>query len=774
MRKSFTTHQTDVTEQIVELFLRHRHWLLLTIVVVTALLAYSSRALQVDNTLKGVNVVGSPESLDYQRFVQQFGDVELVLVVMFNRSEVYDQTVLRSLADITRDLGKLDKVASVISLATIKSIQDRNGLLSSVPLLRQSAERFLLPPPDRLKTILAAIPKSDLLLSRDLKTVGILAQIDGTKRYGVSMGDLVRTVRSIVASHLPPVSSYRVTGQPVIRDAFLRYNLQTAISLSLLGTLIGWLVSLYVYKSLRISLIPLVVSSLSLIWMTGLMALLGIPISTATSMAFGLIIVITTTTVVHIVVHYADYCCEVPDGPAGVRYSLATVGKPALMCTLTTSAGFASIAVSDLPMIQHLGVIMAMGVSITYVLAIVIAPSLLLLMAPPRAYCVRRTDVITKIVQFVRRFLEVRYRWRLLAAVLLQVVLLAAIPSIHREGRLTNFFKKSVLEIQDIIAIEQDLSPVRSIELVLEAQSGAFEKPEILQKVRALQERLTRVPGVVRVDSVTPWLEFLWSTVQGKERSESGPLSDTLVFRDCTTMTCLNREGRALLHTFLNKDRSAMHLSVRVVNSPSHPVTQLADAVRAAAEQEMKNEAHVTVTGELVVHDATGGGLVRLQVISLLLAVSVITVLLMIQFRSVTVALVSLIPNFMPIVAVFGVMGLFGIRLDSVTVFAASFSIGLAVDGTIHYLTHLRKAIHQGYSVENSAGIAFQNTARPIVAGAVILVLGFGALLFSPFKSITAGGILCSVGMVVAMIGDLLFMPAVILSSPLIRRYLAR
>jgi hypothetical protein len=165
--KGFTTYKGDATKQTIELFLRHRRWLLLAIVVVTALLAYSSRALQVDNTLKGVNVVGSPESLDYQRFVRQFGDDELLLVVLFNKSDVYDQTVLRSLAVITRDLGKLDKVASVFSLATVRSIRDRGGLLSSSPLLTESAGRLLLPPSDKLRTILAAIPKSDLLLSRD-------------------------------------------------------------------------------------------------------------------------------------------------------------------------------------------------------------------------------------------------------------------------------------------------------------------------------------------------------------------------------------------------------------------------------------------------------------------------------------------------------------------------------------------------------------------------------------------------------------------------------
>ncbi len=774
LRKNLNADRTEAAERTVELLLRYRHWFLVAIIVVTVLLAYFSRSLQVDNTLKGVHVPGSPECRCYEQFVQQFGDDEFLLVVLFNGSTVYDQSVLKSVDLISREIGKLHRVESVLSLATIKSIRDRNGLLTTAPLLTEFEGRFSLPQPGELSTILAAIPKSDLLLSPDLKTVGILAQIDGSERYDASMGDLIRNVRSLVDSRLPAGSSYTVTGQPVIRDAFLRYNLQTAIWLSLLGTLIGWLVSLYVYKSLRISLIPLVVSSLSLIWVTGLMGLLGIPVSTATSMAFGLIIVITTITVVHIVVHYADYCCQVPDGPAAVRYSLATIGKPALICTLTTSAGFASIAVSDLPMVQHLGLIMAMGVFITYVLAIIVAPSLLIFMTPPKAYCVRTTDLITDLIAVVRRFIEVRHRSCLWGAVLAQVLLIAAIPSIHREGRLSNLFKQSVPEMRDISGIERSLAPVRSVEIILQGQNGAFEKPRVLQRVQDLQERLTKVPGVVRVDSVIPWLEYLWSCVQSTTQTSAGPLSDKSAFRDCATVTCLNSEGRRLMHAFLNRERSAMRLSVRVVNDPSRPLPGIVDAVRAVAEKEMKSDARITVTGELVIHDAAGAGLVRLQVISLVLAVSVITALLMVQFRSVTIALVSLIPNFMPILAIFGVMGLFGIRLDSVTVFAASFSIGLAADGTIHYLTHLRKAVDRGHSVQDSVGIAFQNTARPIVAATVILVLGFGALIFSPFASVIAGGILCSVGMLGAMLGDLLFMPSVILNSAIIRRYLPR
>ena len=107
----------------------------------------------------------------------------------------------------------------------------------------------------------------------------------------------------------------------------------------------------------------------------------------------------------------------------------------------------------------------------------------------------------------------------------------------------------------------------------------------------------------------------------------------------------------------------------------------------------MKGVGKVIVTGEMVVFSDQASEVVQSQVLSLLLAFTAITLMMIIQLRSYILGLLSLIPNLLPIAVIFGLMGWVGISLDNVTVFAATIAIGLSVDDTIHYLTHLRRSM---------------------------------------------------------------------------------
>ncbi|MBM3299820.1 MAG: hypothetical protein FJY85_07680, partial [Deltaproteobacteria bacterium] len=136
-----------------------------------------------------------------------------------------------------------------------------------------------------------------------------------------------------------------------------------------------------------------------------------------------------------------------------------------------------------------------------------------------------------------------------------------------------------------------------------------------------------------------------------------------------------------------------------------------------------------------------------------------------------TLGLICLIPNIPPVAAVFGIMGWFGIALDSVTVFAATVAIGLAVDNTIHYLTQLKREIrfdpHMG--IEECVGKAYRLTCRQISSWSTVTLFGFLALIVSPFRPVVFFGILGCSSLLLGLYGDLIFVQSLILSSPAVR-----
>ncbi|MEJ2718741.1 MAG: MMPL family transporter, partial [Deltaproteobacteria bacterium] len=212
-------------------------------------------------------------------------------------------------------------------------------------------------------------------------------------------------------------------------------------------------------------------------------------------------------------------------------------------------------------------------------------------------------------------------------------------------------------------------------------------------------------------------------------------------------------------------------------NSPSVSIGSTIGKVRALAEESLKGTGKLSLTGGLVVFHSQGSELVRAQSISLILALSCITGLLILQFRSFLLGMVSLIPNTLPLAVIFGLMGWFGIALDHVTIFAATVAIGLSVDDTIHYLTQLRREMRsKGHAqdVETCLADAYGVTGKALISTSAVLFFGFLALISSPFQPVISFGILGSTAILAALFGDLVFIPAIILSFSPLKKLVSR
>jgi predicted RND superfamily exporter protein len=209
-----------------------------------------------------------------------------------------------------------------------------------------------------------------------------------------------------------------------------------------------------------------------------------------------------------------------------------------------------------------------------------------------------------------------------------------------------------------------------------------------------------------------------------------------------------------------------------IKNDPNHPIGETISQVQDAADDIMGPDVAASVTGDMVLVYSQTEMLIRDQVKSIFIAALLITILMMIQLRSFVLGLICLIPNIPPVAAVFGLMGWFGISLDMVTVFAATVAIGLAVDNTIHYLTQLKREItlNPELSVEENVFRTYRYTARQIASWSVVVILGFLALTVSPFRPVVFFGILGSFAIILGLFGDLVFLPALILTSKRIRK----
>lgn len=141
----------------------------------------------------------------------------------------------------------------------------------------------------------------------------------------------------------------------------------------------------------------------------------------------------------------------------------------------------------------------------------------------------------------------------------------------------------------------------------------------------------------------------------------------------------------------------------------------------------------------------------------------VILVVMTIAYRSLRIGLISLIPNLFPLVVTGAGLSLLGQPLDISTVCSFTVCLGIAVDDTIHYLTHYRRQRKHGHSPEVAVKRAFYGVGAALIMTTVVLVAGFATVLFSDMPGHRRfGGMACAT-IAAALVGDLVFLPAMLL-----------
>jgi len=761
---------------ITDFLVRYR-WIFVSLVaLVSVAIVPQVLQMRLDRTLKSAYVTSSPAYFVYKYFVEVFGNDEFVLVVIKNKKQASDPTVLKGLDAITKAIENFPEISKVISLTNVKMLRMGDRGLGSEPVVGRKGPDLRLPEKRLLQTVKTALPISDFLVSPDMKTVGIMVQIDDRWRFDPKMADIQKSIATAVRDNLLEGSEFRMVGAPIVREAVQEITLKTAVIFGILCSVIIALVSLYIFKSLRVAGIALAVVGLAVHWIIGLMSLLGIPLNSTTSLSFGLVLVVSVATVVHIVTHYYHAARETDDRVEAVKRALRVVGRPALMCSITTSIAFATIMVSSIPMVRQLGLVMSVGVLLAFVLSIILTPALLIILRPVAGRTQERMDRdwVALIFNRMKDFVFSHYRFCAFAGIFVGIVMIAGAPFIKIDTQILGLFVKSSNVLADIRFAEENLAPVHAVEVVVEGDRNAFKDTACWKRLTELTQRLQEIPQVVSVDSPLPMFEYINDQLATPDTKAGDLLSNPALLLDVWTVMGFSADGKKLLRKYLDKKFSRLHISVRIKNTGDVPIGTTISRIQSAVSDVMQGFNKVIVTGEMVVFSDQASEVVRSQVLSLILAFTAITLMMMIQFRSYILGLLSLIPNLLPIVVIFGVMGWAGIALDNVTVFAATIAIGLSVDAAIHYLTHLRRNMISpragGADIESSLRSAYDSTAKALISTSLTLFFGFLVLSLTPTKPAIYFGILGAVAILAALLGDLVLMPAVVLTFKKIKK----
>ena len=309
---------------------------------------------------------------------------------------------------------------------------------------------------------------------------------------------------------------------------------------------------------------------------------------------------------------------------------------------------------------------------------------------------------------------------------------------------------------------------------------GTIRRWEVLKLIKDLQGFLQTQPGITSSISIVDYLELLESGLNKPsdkdvlldEQGRPIPPQEVKTFWEAparlSPVLDLMSTSPTTFKAIVTQDFRTANVLVRTKLTGSRAIEDTLARIRAYIAEHFPAELHVHPTGNLVLLTGTTSDIITGQIESLSLALGVIFVVMSLMFLSARIGFLAILPNILPIVIFFGVMGWLGILLNLGTSLIAAIALGIAVDSTIHYMARLNLEL-QG---ETDQAAAMVRTLRavgvPIVYATVALFFGFLTFAFSSFVPIHSFGILAGVTLLTSLGTNLVLLPALLATSKVI------
>jgi len=709
---------------IADWLVRHRFLLLLILLLSLIVPSLLVGRLHIDNSVEVWLDRHSQAFRQYEQFLARYGSEEFVIIAAESDNPLSKEslTFQRNLA------GKLKQIPQVEKVLDVPEVYDLlyKGKANAIEQANQS------------------ILLKNLLLGEDHKTYGILLWLKQLKGPQARR-EAVSQIQKIVQDHFGADQPYHLAGTPVLNVALDRQSQKASRTFLPIAIGISIIILFLAVRSIGAVAACILSVAVSVFWTMGIMAALGRTLNMITVVLPSLLFIMALSTAIHLATRFQRYSRETAEKENILRRILQELIPPAALSAITTSAGFASLLISDMQPVADFGLLACLGILISLPCNLILVPTLLSLRFKTPSFSpsapARISPALDKLIDAILRLSRIS----LIIALGVAVGCAAMFSRLKTESNVIKFFPENSNIVRDYTFVAQHLTGLYSIEM--DFQTTSTKEKELQADLFQLAKRIDQRKEVARVNYLGQ-LTGAWS-----------PNAKTVI--DLSKFVKAGRlaEYLSAKYRFQGGEKVHLRLSILVRAMDSSDFYGLLDFIKNQTNQIMPNFVSSQITGVVPLLNAVQQNLIHTQIECFALAAVVVLVLIGLLLHSVRAGLASVLPNVLPVCMVFGLMALIQIPLDPATVMIASVAIGLAVDDTIHFLVCYQRARHTGLDYNQAAKETIVKIGPAMVFTSIVAAAGFSILLLAPFRPIAYFGLLTAVTIVSALAADILLMP---------------
>jgi predicted RND superfamily exporter protein len=707
--------------------------------------------LKIETAIEKILPTRGPDRDRYQGLRDRFGNDELLFVGLVT-DDVFTRENLARIRRMTKRFEEVEGIRTVLSLSNAPDVRSVEGDVSIRSIFEEVPETDAELRALRERVLGNPIHVGTLVSADARATAFLLYPLEMSESEFLASG-IDETVEAI-AHEEAGGAEILMAGTPPLKATTSRILLRDLVTVVPLGYACMALVAFVMFRSVRAVAIPLLAVTLAQGWTLATMVLFGKSLNLVTFILPQLISAVGFAYSVHVVSEHEEVLREGHRGREAVCEALRRVSFPVFLTGFTTAAGLLSLCLSRLVAIQEFGAFSVVGVAGSLLAALTFVPAVLAILPdPPPRHAVaegRLEAWAARLAAF-----DVRHRgWILTAGFLVAVAAAWGLTRIQVSTSFTHNLKPSHPLRQSITRFDESMAGSITLHVVMETdERDAFKDPVRLRQQQELEAWLLEQPLVTKTSSISEYL-----MVVNRAFHEGDPEYFAIPETKSLVSQYLFFLWYDQLESLVDSRFAAADILVRIPASPTHAIGDLMQRIEAKLATLEGVTAYVTGDTPLIVRtiDEISWG----QAVSLSGATLIIYLILVAYFRSLRVAAMALIPNALPVLVYFGILGLTGVTLNVVTSLIACIVLGIAVDDTIHFLVRFKEAYKEVGDEAKATVLALTNVVRPVTATTAALVGGFAVFAASGLKHMVEFGVLAACMLAFAWLVDVTFTPA--------------
>ena len=730
---------------MIPLLINHPRKVLSLLFSITIFFAYyaffSSDRLVVDFSLEQMFPENDIEREKYEVFKDEFSREDDKFLLIYKNEDPLSRKNISILGDITDDLEWIDGIEDILSLSNIE-----DGFLFEDDLSDSawsSNRDFVLNHPIY----------TNLVISGDGKSGAIYVDLEDDVNDQASREKVFNAVDDVTSYHQG--WEWYEAGVPVLRTRYVELVTKERMIFIPLAGLVVVLILFFIFRQVNCVVLPLLSISITLVWVSALMAFCGISINLISYLTYILLLIIGCSNCIHILMKYHE-CISIEDITIkeSIQRVIKELGGALFLTSFTTAVGFFSLVMTNIRITKEFGFALGIGVILMFIIAIITIPIILLYLPKPdkthtdrlikdsESFSVDRIDIATKKYPYVIILLSVIFF--ILSAIGMQ--------RIDYNISILDDLRPGNSLYDDIKYVDENFGGILPLEIVISSPDSNILSIDFLKKAEVFEQRLRSLDEIKKSISLVDHLKVI-NNALNPEQGMIIPLSDEEIedyLYDYDNASSLYKD-----------DGSKYRISCRVGNIKSKVAEELQLNIQNEFSKIFDKE-EVLVTGSTLLSLRTGRFLVRDLTNSFMLAFGIIFVSMIILFKSFRLSFIAILPNVIPLMAAAAVMGFSGIKLRPSTAMTFSIALGIAVDDTIHFLARFKQELKKSNVTSVAVSNAILSTGRPIIGTTLVLSMGFFVLYFSEFVPNHEFGILGTIILVVALLASLFLLPVLL------------